>query len=245
MGTVLKYYDAATGTWKPFTGDVPAPTASIVVKGNVTGAIDGVNKAFNTGSPYVAGTLQVYINGLPQSTMVAETSPGTGLFTCDVAPTTGSDIKVYYHLANTGLGNADTVDNFNASATPTANNLLVLDSNAKIPDAAFPAATTDANGWKVQNIAGRKLYTRKYVRTGSAAPNPNESLRLPSVNLPVGVAKRGDIICTYTARCNDRVWIVNERQGEGATLFSFEVNNWYAAAVTLNTVIIDIIAWGA
>jgi hypothetical protein len=168
MSTVLKYWDAATSTWKPFLGDVPAPTASIVVKGAVTGTVDGTNNVFNTGSPYVAGTLQAYINGITQSGFVVETNPLTGAFSFATAPPNGADIKVYFHKANTGLGNADTVDNYNANAVPTANNIPVLDSGAKLPVATLPfTRTTDANGWTVIDYGTWKEYTR-YLGTAGA-----------------------------------------------------------------------------
>lgn len=149
MATILKYWDEAAGEWKVFTGDVPAPTASIVVKGAVLGTVDGVNNAFNTGAPYVAGTLQAYVNGSAQSNSVLETDPLTGAFTFDEVVPSGSNIRVYFHVANTGLGNTDTVDNFHANAVPTANNLLPLDNNAKYPSSVLDVTlktTVGTNG---------------------------------------------------------------------------------------------------
>lgn len=116
MATILKYWDEDSGTWKPFMGDVPAPSASIQVKATVTGDVDGSNTTFTTPQPYVGGTLQVYVNGLAQSGYITETDPSTGEFDLDVAPLTGDDIHVYFHVANTAVGNADSLGGYQLSA---------------------------------------------------------------------------------------------------------------------------------
>jgi hypothetical protein len=53
------------------------------------------------------------------------------------APTTGDNIIVNYQFVSSVSGNADTLDGFHANSTPTANNILPLDSNAKVPVSAM------------------------------------------------------------------------------------------------------------
>lgn len=105
---------------------------STVFKETPAGAVNGVNGTFTTSRGYLPGTLQVYVNGLAQSSLATETNPATGVFTID-APTTGADVSVSYQFAGSVSGNADTVDGYHASQTPAANNIPVLDVNAKLP----------------------------------------------------------------------------------------------------------------
>ncbi len=127
MSTVLKYYDAASSSWKPFTNDVEQPNNSIVSKEVPTGAINGTNKSYTTSTNYAPGTLQVYINGLAQSQYITETTPASGIFELDTAPLTGDTISVSYLISfPVGSGNADTVDGLHASATAASGNLFPL-----------------------------------------------------------------------------------------------------------------------
>lgn len=99
----------------------------------VSGSVNGSNTAFTTQNAYIAGTLEVYINGLRQArtTHVAETTPASGVFTLDTAPLTGDIVRVNYQTTVAQTNAADTVDSFHASSTPTANRLIPLDANAK------------------------------------------------------------------------------------------------------------------
>jgi len=54
------------------------------------------------------------------------------------APITDSVLLVTYQHTVSTTGNADTVDGYHANATPTANNIPVLDSNALLPVVALP-----------------------------------------------------------------------------------------------------------
>lgn len=108
---------------------------SFVAKETPAGVKNGVNTTFTTAQPYIAGTLQVFVNGLAQSSLTTETTPATGTFTID-APSSTDDISVAYQFAASSSGNADTVDGYHANATPTANQIPVLDSNGRLPDNA-------------------------------------------------------------------------------------------------------------
>jgi hypothetical protein len=54
------------------------------------------------------------------------------------APLTGQALRVGYQFSTGASGNADTVDGYHASATPTAGTIPVLDSSAKLPIAELP-----------------------------------------------------------------------------------------------------------
>ena len=81
--------------------------SSIVWKETPTGLVNSSNTVYTTSQGYVSGTLQVFINGVAQSSLVAETAPGSGTFTVTPAPLTGDTISVQYQVRVTATGNAD------------------------------------------------------------------------------------------------------------------------------------------
>ena len=106
---------------------------STILDETPAGTINGSNTTFTTARAYIAGSLQVFINGVKQkrTTHFTETTPASGIFTMGDAPLTGDDIMVNYHYVQSVYGNADTVDGIHASTTPVANQLLALDTNGK------------------------------------------------------------------------------------------------------------------
>lgn len=114
---------------------------SIIVQETPTGTVNGVTTAFTVlQAKYVANTLEVFLNGIQQTktTDYAETTPGSGIFTFTSAPLTGDIVRVSYQFATGASGNADTVDGIHAGASPVANQLLALDSNARFDQSALP-----------------------------------------------------------------------------------------------------------
>ena len=92
-------------------------TNSYIAKEAVTGSIDGSNAVFTTARAYIAGSLEVYVNGLKQGTAhLTETAPSSGTFTLDVAPATGDVVEVAYQYNLNPSGNADTVDGYHLEA---------------------------------------------------------------------------------------------------------------------------------
>ena len=113
---------------------------SIIVQETPTGIVNGTNTIFITlQAKYVANTIELFINGLQQTktTDYTETSPASGTITFTVPPLSGDVLKVSYQFSTGASGNADTVDGFHASATPTASTLLPLNSNSKYPASAL------------------------------------------------------------------------------------------------------------
>ncbi len=84
----------------------------------VTGSVNSSNTSYTTARQYIAGSLEVFINGLKQirTTDYAETTPASGIFTMTVAPTTGDLIRVNYQYNLNPSSNADTVDGFHATS---------------------------------------------------------------------------------------------------------------------------------
>lgn len=108
-------------------------TNSIITDETPTGSVNGSNTAFATARPYIASSLEIYINGLKQvrGTDYTETTPGSGSFTMTTAPLTGDLIRTNYQYNLNPASNADTVDGYHANSTPTAGVLLPLNSRAQ------------------------------------------------------------------------------------------------------------------
>lgn len=120
-------------------------TNSFQTDESVTGLVNSSNTAYTTARAYIAGSLEVYINGLKQmrTTDYTETTPGSGIFTMIVAPITGDIIRVNYQFNLNPSSNADTVDGIHANTTATANQLFPLDSNGKIPTSILKPSVID------------------------------------------------------------------------------------------------------
>lgn len=143
-----------TMNYAPLTGDSLSVDytigSSVIMNGtNVrinqetpTGSVNGSNTAFTTARAYISGSLEVYVNGLLQAptTHVTEVSPTAGTFSLDTAPSTGDIVRVSYQYATSTGGNAASVNGIAASVTPTANQLVPLDNNALVPNAALGVA---------------------------------------------------------------------------------------------------------
>lgn len=105
-----------------------------------SGTKNGSNTSFTTARGYIAGTLEVFVNGLKQArgTHFTETVPVSGSFTITDAPLAGDNVIVNYQYNLNPVSNADTVDGINASVSPTANQLVPLDTNARFDQATLP-----------------------------------------------------------------------------------------------------------
>ena len=63
----------------------------------LTGTINGSNTTFTVpGGAYVAGKLFVYLNNIPYTDGITETTPASGIFNFDTAPTTGDIVTVFF-----------------------------------------------------------------------------------------------------------------------------------------------------
>jgi len=125
--------------------------------------VNGSNTLFTLSLQYVAGSTQVYRDGQlmkPGGNDYTETSPTAGTITFVVAPVTGSVILVTYQNTVSATGNADTVDGYHANATPTANQIAVLDGSANVPAntvATGSIETAAVTGIKMGIVIGCEL----------------------------------------------------------------------------------------
>ncbi len=119
----------------PATGDLLLAdyftTASVVAQGSTsfvydetpTGTVNSSNTVFTIANTPVAGTLQLFRDGQLLVGGGADYSLSGTTVTFVTAPTTGSVLKAFYQKSLTVAGNADTIDGFHASDTPTSGSL--------------------------------------------------------------------------------------------------------------------------
>lgn len=158
---------------------------STLRKQPVIGTKDGSNTSFSVANAYIPGTLEVFRNGSNEGSLITETSPSTGAFTMDAALST-DDLQARYDFVNSVSGNADTVDGFNASSTPTAGQLMPL-----------IAKTTDANGWRKYDYGLWQEYRKRHTFSQTVTTT-GAFLTLSSSSLPVGMSTIGTNYLDYS-----------------------------------------------
>lgn len=161
IGGGADYTEVASGftmAYAPVTGDLlrvdyaiynsayTVGTNSIIIGETPSGSVNSSNTVFTTAFAYIAGSLEVFINGLAQKrvTHFAETTPSSGTLTMGDAPTTGDLITVNYQYNLNPSGNSDTVDGIHANSTATANQLYPLNASAKVPVDVMGTGATSA-----------------------------------------------------------------------------------------------------
>jgi hypothetical protein len=144
-------------------------TNSILSDEVPTGLVNGSNATFTLARAYIAGSVEVYINGVKQArgTHFTETTPASGIFTMGDAPLTGDIITCNYQFNLNPASNADTVDGIHASSTPVANQLLALDSNAFVPTAALGGAWSTWTPTFTNLTIGNGTVTARFYRVGN------------------------------------------------------------------------------
>src|ERR1035437_2862224 len=119
-------------------------TNSFVSNETPSGTVNSSNQTFTLAQTPVSGTLQLYRDGQLMTGGGADYTLTTNSIAFVTAPITGSVLLAFYQFAVAASANADTVDGYNANATPTANNIPVLHANALLPYSTgwFPIPTT-------------------------------------------------------------------------------------------------------
>jgi hypothetical protein len=127
------------------------------------------------------------------------------------APLTGQALRVGYQFSTGASGNADTVDGIHASATPTANTLLSLDSNARFDQAALPlgAVVQEAITLNVTKQTGTTLIPiddtipqitegDEYMNVTITPKSTTNKLRIEAVaNVSSGAASNAIVIALF------------------------------------------------
>ena len=169
----------------------------------LTGAVNGANTSFTTPEgKYVAGTLQVYVNGVlqPLGDAITETTPASGIFTFVTAPATDTQILATYQnqasnaadladvaysglKADVGLANVDNTSDANkpvSTAQATADGLRVLKAGDTVTgrlvmsNAAKTAPITVENAATTGNesLGNEVIFKPQGLATGGTGANP-------------------------------------------------------------------------
>lgn len=76
-----------------------------------TGLVNSSNTVYDTAETFIAGSLQVFLNGQLLTITEDYTETDSNTFTMVTAPATGDILRITYQTALTPAGNADTLDN--------------------------------------------------------------------------------------------------------------------------------------
>jgi hypothetical protein len=156
-----------------------------------------------------------------KTTDYTETSPGSGTFTFVTAPLTGDVVKVSYQFSTGASGNADTVDGIHASATPTANQLVALDSNALVPNAALGGAWSNWSPTLTGFSANPTNSVYRYIQYGKTVfiainqgTNGTSNAATFTISLPVTAATITNMQwVSVTAQSVDKmILVIRKRQ---------------------------------
>lgn len=99
-GSVIRFTDSALMilTVDYISGASTALTGQTIGPVQVGGAVDGSNTAFSTHTPYAAGSLRVFVDGIEQTQAATETNPATGAFTLSFAPRLGERVTAIWRV---------------------------------------------------------------------------------------------------------------------------------------------------
>lgn len=220
-----------------------------------SGTIDGSNTTFTLSRAYIAGSLEVYIDGIHQrrTTDYTETTPGSGVFTMAAAPLSGQTVYCNYQFNLNPSSNADTVDGIHASSTATAGQLMPLNSNAVFGAALLAlvkqrqGGTTGDASWQTAGTSNTdtsskavKIQTGVITTTGTTTNLTNGwySTGTQAVTFPEAFTHTPIVFVTSVS---DHA--VASVAGTGATTTGFSCRGWTPTSVAA-TVTIQWIAIG-
>lgn len=135
-------------------------TNSLITDETPVGTVNGSTTAFSALRPYIAGSLEVHINGVKQKrgTHFTETTPSTGAFTMGDAPFTGDDIMINYAFNLNPSSNSDTVDGMHAE------DLAPVGAIFDYPASTLPSANFM---WAAGQAISRTTYAVLFARYGT------------------------------------------------------------------------------
>lgn len=154
----------------------------------VSGSVNGSNTSFTTVKPYIANSLEVLINGLPQYRGLdyTESTPGSGIFTMAVAPNTGDAIRVNYQYNLNPASNADTVDGYHGDDLMPIGSLV-----------CYASTTLPSGNWLLcyGQAVSRTTYSVLFARIGTAygAGDGSTTFNIPDLRgrVPAGADNMG------------------------------------------------------
>jgi hypothetical protein len=173
-------YPDTTGTVALTTSNITGSAATITTARTVQTNLASTAAASFNGSanitPGVTGILPVANGGTGSTTQnfvdltTAQTVAGVKTFSSAPASTVATGTAPLTITSTTKVTNlnADTVDGIHASATPTANQLLALDSNALIPTAALGGVWATWTPTWTNITVGNGTVTARYTQIGKS-----------------------------------------------------------------------------
>ncbi len=150
----------------------------------LTGSVNGTNTAFTVaGSVYIAGTLQVFLNGVLQvpGEAITETTPNSGIFTFITAPPSNSQILATYQTQSSGSGvgsvNLDSLTDV-VITTPNNGQSLVYNGTSWV-NSSSGVGVTDGDKGDVTVTGGGSTWTidAGVIANSRLAAVPNGTLK--------------------------------------------------------------------
>lgn len=163
------------------------------IKGEVpTGTVNGATVIFTASRAYIAGSLQVFVNGLNQArtTHFTETTPSTGVFTMSDAPLTGDIITINYDFNLNPSSNADTVDGMHGSEVAPVGSITMFGGSSA------PSGWLICDGSSLLRASYAALFTVIGVVYGSA---DGTHFTLPDLRGRVGLGVGDSTATGHTA----------------------------------------------
>jgi hypothetical protein len=163
--------------------------------GTLAGTVNGSNALFTVSNgSYATGTLVVELNGQTQTQGSSydwvETTPGSGTFTFNVAPPTGSKVLAYYLIASTTTSIPNTQPHgFTTSGTVVTGKTKGFYTH--------PVAATLV-GWNFAVDAGTATVTIWKVAAGTAVPTVANSISTSGVSISTGTAVQSTTMTDFT-----------------------------------------------
>jgi hypothetical protein len=202
-GASSSTYWRGDGTWATVSGGSNTYLNSTKIDqtpasgtyGTLAGTVNGSNALFTVSNgSYATGTLVVELNGQTQTQGSSydwvETTPGSGTFTFNVAPPTGSTVLAYYLIASTTTSIPNTQPHgFTTSGTVVTGKTKGFYTH--------PVAATLV-GWNFAVDAGTATVTIWKVAAGTAVPTVANSISTSGVSISTGTAVQSTTMTDFT-----------------------------------------------
>jgi hypothetical protein len=202
-GASSSTYWRGDGTWATVSGGSNTYLNSTKIDqtpasgtyGTLAGTVNGSNALFTVSNgSYATGTLVVELNGQTQTQGSSydwvETTPGSGTFTFNVAPPTGSKVLAYYLIASTTTSIPNTQPHgFTTSGTVVTGKTKGFYTH--------PVAATLV-GWNFAVDAGTATVTIWKVAAGTAVPTVANSISTSGVSISTGTAVQSTTMTDFT-----------------------------------------------
>jgi hypothetical protein len=202
-GASSSTYWRGDGTWATVSGGSNTYLNSTKIDqtpasgtyGTLAGTVNGSNTVFTVSNgSYATGTLVVELNGQTQTQGSSydwvETTPGSGTFTFNVAPPTGSKVLAYYLIASTTTSIPNTQPHgFTTSGTVVTGKTKGFYTH--------PTAATLV-GWNMALDSGTATIRVWKIAAGTAVPTVANNINTAGVSISSGTAVQSSTMTDFT-----------------------------------------------